>query len=167
MWAILKVFIESVTVLLLFYASVCWPQSIQSLDSRTRDGTHTCYIGREVLTAGSPAKSQFTFFKPRWFCCRFLEARVIQTASPPRLSHETLPQGWPFGHLGGHNPSDTDSHSLCGCVCKLVISFRELFSMTDDGESAPTKRQKRGWKSQSSGKRFVPTDVAHCQGLKT
>ena len=121
----------------------------------------------EVLTAGPPGKSQFTFFKPSWFCCRFAEACVIQTASPPRLSPETLPQGRPFGHLGGHSTRSTDAHSLCGCVCKLVVSSRELFSMTDDGESAPTKRQKRGWKSQSSGKRFVPTYVAHCQGLKT
>lgn len=37
-----------------------------------------------------------------------------------------------------------------------MISFRELFSMTDDGESAPTKRRKRGWKSQSLGSTLYP-----------
>lgn len=40
--------------------------------------------------------------------------------------------------------SDTDSHSLYGRACMLVMRYRELFSMTDDGKSAPTKQQKRG-----------------------
>ena len=114
----------------------------------------------EVLIAGPPGKSQSTFFKPSWLCCRFLEAHISQTTSPPMLSHVTRPQGWPFRHLGSHNTSDTDSNSLCGCVCNLV-------SMTDHGASSPTKWQKHECKSQSSGKCFVLTDVAHCQGLKT
>lgn len=116
MWAVFKVFIESVMVLLLFYASVCWPQSIRSLGSPTRDGTHTSCVGRGSLNPWANRESQFTFFKPSWFCCRFLEAHVSQTASPPRLSHETLPQGWLVGHLGGHSTSDTDSCSLWMCL---------------------------------------------------
>ena len=112
----------------------------------------------EVLTTGPPG-FQFTFFKLSWLCNHFLEAHVRQTTSP-RLPYVTYPQGWPFRHLGSHNTSDTDSTALCGCVCNLV-------SMTDHRASAPTKRQKHGCKSQSSGKCFVPTGMAHCQGLKT
>ena len=86
MWAIFKVSVESATVLLLFYVSVCWPQSMRSLGSPTRGGPTLPTWEGEVLTAGPPGKSQFTFFKPSSFCCRFLEACVSQTTCPPRLS---------------------------------------------------------------------------------
>ena len=38
-WAIFKVFIEFVTILLLFYVLVFWPHGMWDLSSLTRDGT--------------------------------------------------------------------------------------------------------------------------------
>ena len=46
MWTIFKVFIEFVTILLLFYVLVFWPQSTWNLNSPTRDQTHTAWVGR-------------------------------------------------------------------------------------------------------------------------
>ena len=44
MWTILKVFIEFVTVLLLSYVLVFWPQGIWDLNSLTTDHICTSYI---------------------------------------------------------------------------------------------------------------------------
>ena len=44
-----KVFIEFVTILLLFYVLVFWPQDLKDLSSLTRDWTHTSCIGRWSL----------------------------------------------------------------------------------------------------------------------
>ena len=49
MWAILKIFIELVTVLLLFYVLVFWPWVMWNLISPTRDQIHTPCIGRRSL----------------------------------------------------------------------------------------------------------------------
>ena len=49
MWTIFKVFIEFVTVLLLFYVLVFWPQGMWDLSSPTRDWTLTHCIGRWSL----------------------------------------------------------------------------------------------------------------------
>ena len=49
MWTNFKVFIELVTVLLLFYVLVFWLQGMWGLSSLTRDGTHTSCIGRWSL----------------------------------------------------------------------------------------------------------------------
>ena len=49
MWTIFKVFIEFVTILLLFYVLVFWPQGMWDLSSPTRDRTHTPCIGRQSL----------------------------------------------------------------------------------------------------------------------
>ena len=45
----LKIFIEFVTILLLFYVLVFWPQGIWDPSSLTRDRTHTPCIGRQRL----------------------------------------------------------------------------------------------------------------------
>ena len=45
-WSILKVFIEFVTILLLLYVLIFWPQGMWDLSSLTRDQTHTPCIGR-------------------------------------------------------------------------------------------------------------------------
>ena len=45
MWTIFKVFIESVTVLLLLYVLVFWPGGMWDLSSQTRDQTHIPCIG--------------------------------------------------------------------------------------------------------------------------
>ena len=49
MWTIFKLFIEFVTVLLLFYVLVFWLQGMWDLSSLTRDQTHTPCIGRRSL----------------------------------------------------------------------------------------------------------------------
>ena len=46
MWAIFKVFIEFVTILLLFYVLVFWPRGTWDLSFPTRDQTCTPCIGR-------------------------------------------------------------------------------------------------------------------------
>ena len=55
MWTIFKVFIEFVTILLLFYVLGFWPLGIWDLSSFTRNQTHTLCIGRWILNhQGSP-----------------------------------------------------------------------------------------------------------------
>ena len=49
MWTIFKVFIEFVTILLLFHVLVFWPWGIWDLSSPTWDQTHTPCIGRRSL----------------------------------------------------------------------------------------------------------------------
>ena len=46
-WTIFKVFIEFVTILLLFYVLVYWPRGVWHLSSLTRDWTCTPCIGRQ------------------------------------------------------------------------------------------------------------------------
>ena len=49
LWTIFKVFIEFVTILLLFYALVFWPWGMWDLCSPARDQTHTSCLGRQSL----------------------------------------------------------------------------------------------------------------------
>ena len=49
MWTIFKVFIEFVTILLLFYVLVFWLRGVWDLNSPTRDRTHTPCTGRRSL----------------------------------------------------------------------------------------------------------------------
>ena len=50
MWTIFfKVFIEFVTILLLFYVLVLWPRGMWDLSCPTRDRTLTLCIGRQSL----------------------------------------------------------------------------------------------------------------------
>ena len=67
MWTIFKVFIEVVTVLLLFHDLVFWPQVMRDLNSPTRDQTHTPCTGGKVLTIGPPAKPPEDFKKKFFF----------------------------------------------------------------------------------------------------
>ena len=63
-WTILKIFIEFVTVLLLFYVSGFWQQGMWDLSFLTRDWTWTPALEGKVLTAGLPGKSlEFFIFK--------------------------------------------------------------------------------------------------------
>ena len=71
MWTIFKVFIEFVTILLLFHVLVFfWPRGMQDLSSPTRERTLTpCIIGRRSLnhwTAREGLKE--TLFKPLFSC---------------------------------------------------------------------------------------------------
>ena len=57
-WAIFEVFIEFVTILLLFYILVFfWPWGMWDLISLTRDQIHILALESEVLTIGPPGKS--------------------------------------------------------------------------------------------------------------
>ena len=47
MWTVFKVFIEFVTILLLFYVLVFWLRGIWDLNTLARDRTCTPYIGRQ------------------------------------------------------------------------------------------------------------------------
>ena len=49
MWTVFKVFVEFVTILLLFYVLVLWPQGMLDLSSLTRDPQCTTCIGRQNL----------------------------------------------------------------------------------------------------------------------
>ena len=49
MWPLLKVCIEFVTILLLFYVLVLWPRGMWYLSSPTRDQTRNPCIGRRSL----------------------------------------------------------------------------------------------------------------------
>ena len=65
MWTTFNVFIEFVTILLLFYVLVFWPRGMRDLSSPTRVKTRTPALEGEVLTTGRPGKSLklFLFFK--------------------------------------------------------------------------------------------------------
>ena len=69
MWTIFKVFIEFVTILLLFYVLVFWPRGMWGLTSLTRDQTHTPFIGRQSLnhwtTREVPVITAFENSSPR------------------------------------------------------------------------------------------------------
>ena len=56
MWIIFKVFIELVTILLLFDILIFWLRDLCDLSSSTRDQTHTPALESEVLTTGPPGK---------------------------------------------------------------------------------------------------------------
>ena len=65
LWTIFKVFIESVTILLLFYVSVFWLRGLWDLSSGTRDPIPTPCIGRRSLnhwTASEVPKDMILWF---------------------------------------------------------------------------------------------------------
>ena len=57
MWTIFKVFIEFVTILLLFCVLVFWLGGMWDLSSPTRDQTIPPALEGEILTTGPPGKS--------------------------------------------------------------------------------------------------------------
>ena len=57
MWTIFKVFIEFVTILVLFYVLDFWPQDIWDLSSSTRDRTHTPCTGKRNPNSRLPCPS--------------------------------------------------------------------------------------------------------------
>ena len=64
-WTIFKVFIEFVTILLLFYVLVYWPRGMWHLSSLFRDQTCTPCIGRQSFnhwtTREAPTQCLFEF----------------------------------------------------------------------------------------------------------
>ena len=63
-----KVFIEFVTMLLLFYVSVFWPQGMWDLSSLTRDRTCTPCIGRRSLNRWTAREVPSGEFSRKVFC---------------------------------------------------------------------------------------------------
>ena len=62
MWTIFKVFIEFVTILLLFYVLAFWPRGMGDLSPTTRDGIHTTCIGRQSLNHWTTREVPQAFF---------------------------------------------------------------------------------------------------------
>ena len=58
MWPIFKVFIEFVTILLLFYVLVFWSQDVWDLTPQPGIKPELPTLESKVLTVGSPGKSQ-------------------------------------------------------------------------------------------------------------
>ena len=78
MWTTFQVFIELVTILLLFYAFLFfWPQAMEDLSSQIRDQTHNPSIGREVLTTGLPGKFPNSFLEEKQISLRNLTTESI------------------------------------------------------------------------------------------
>ena len=61
MWTIFKVFIEFVTILLLFYVLVFWLRGMWDLSSLTRDSTHTPWIGMRSLNPWTTREALSSF----------------------------------------------------------------------------------------------------------
>ena len=72
MWAIFKIFIEFVTILLQFYVSVFWLQSKWDLRFLTRDQTHTLCIERLCLNTRPPGKLHNLILEPFYHPVNFL-----------------------------------------------------------------------------------------------
>ena len=58
MWTIFKVFIEFVTILLLFHVLVFWPQSIWNFSTQPGIKPAPPALEGELLTTGLPGKFQ-------------------------------------------------------------------------------------------------------------
>ena len=67
MWTIFKVFIEFVTILLLFYVLVFWPWGMWDPSSPTRDWTRSPAL-KEVLTTGAPMCACAQSLSGVWLC---------------------------------------------------------------------------------------------------
>ena len=66
----LKIFIEFVIMLLLFYVFGFWLQGMWDISFLTKDGTHTLYIGRWSLnhwTAREVLTNYLTYWNSSWF----------------------------------------------------------------------------------------------------
>ena len=62
MWAILKLFVEFVTILLLFYVLVFWPQGMWDLGSQLAVKLAPPALEGKVLTTGPPEESPDRLF---------------------------------------------------------------------------------------------------------
>ena len=69
MWTIFKVFIEFVTILLLFYVLVFWSQGMWDLSSPIKDRTHTPCIGRRSLNHWTTREVPVNFKRVNFVVC--------------------------------------------------------------------------------------------------
>ena len=75
MWTIFKVFIELVTVLLLFYVLVLWTKICGNISTSTRDWIFTPYLGRQSLNHWTARKVHFNV-APKW--CFFFKKNLLE-----------------------------------------------------------------------------------------
>ena len=121
MWTIFKVFIEFVTILLLFYVLVFWPRGVWDISSLTRDRTHTPCIGRRSFnhwTAREVPWTQAFWPQPQniFYCfpCPTFPGvgRLAWALWGPAVGTDGPCRRWARG-------SRTPAHTLLtrGCVC--------------------------------------------------
>jgi len=82
MWTIFQVFIEFVTILLLFYVLVFWPQGMWDPSSPTRDQTHT------------PCTGSFNHWVAREVSCLVIPASPHSHVAGVRWQHPSLEEPW-------------------------------------------------------------------------
>ena len=93
MWTIFKVFIEFVTLLLLFYVLVFWPWGMRDPSSPTRDRTCTPCTGRWSLNHWTARKSPILHFSVHlyYYCPRsgfhHLSPGPGPLCTPARMTH--------------------------------------------------------------------------------
>ena len=82
MWTIFKVFIEFVTVLLLFYVLLFWPWGMWDLSSPARDWTHTPCIGRWGLNHWTTREVPLcVFWRAKWWSLTY-QCLLAETTLP-------------------------------------------------------------------------------------
>ena len=103
-WTIFKVFIEFVTILLLFYVLIFWPRGMWDLSSPTRDRTPTPCTGRQSLNHWTarevPATGVLYLCSSRLTSWGFPGGAVVgsrpanagDTGSSPGLGRSHMPQ---------------------------------------------------------------------------
>ena len=75
MWTIFKVFIEFVTILLLFHVLVFWPQSIWNFSTQPGIKPAPPALEGEIATTGLPGKSLLDFL---FLTCRYIAFTLKQ-----------------------------------------------------------------------------------------
>ena len=86
-----KVFIEFVTILLLFYVLVFWPQGMWDLSSSTWDWTHTHCIGRQSINHWTTREVPDSFL----VCFLSFPLSVLAAAAVTSTWHS----GWAHSHF--------------------------------------------------------------------
>ena len=109
------IFIEFVTILLLFHVSFFWPWGKWDLSSLTRDWTHTATLEDEILTTGPPGKSHILFHSKRW-CC---ESATLNM--PANLENSAVATG-----LEKDNVHSNPKERQCQRMFKLLQNWTHL-----------------------------------------
>ena len=108
-WTIFKVFIEFLTILLLFHILVFWPRGMWDLSSRPGIEPVPPALEGEVLSTGPPRKSRRLGFDGILFRCTCgwdRRGRRLTICEGNLLSHMLLLQeGLRFGNLCSFNKS--------------------------------------------------------------
>ena len=133
MWTIWKIFIEFITILLLFYVLVFWPWGMWDLSAQTR--TRTACIGRCSLNhwtareVPSDLSRAFPFSPVDWdleilYLCNLFPLTVAQSMRK-NSSHLSLP--WEGYYccalLLWARLSYYGEQGLCSSICMLVLFF--------------------------------------------